>query len=145
MAVRKRADERGQATVELMAVLPVLLAVAVVTVNALLFFSDCAAFDRLARQAVRVHACSPAYGQDAQESRALVQAELDRAFERDNLSTTVAVEEAAGGRLVFRATLEFSPTLFGMGLRTEAFGVALPKAAHTVSYTVDRYKPGVVV
>ena len=138
-------SEHGQASVELMMALPVMIAVAVIMVNALLFFSDCAAFDRLAHQAVRVHAASPAYGQDAQRSRDLVQSELERSFARDNLKVSVTVESVSGGRLSFDATLEYSPTLFGMGLRTEVFGVRLPGLSHTVSYVVDQYKPGVVV
>lgn len=141
----RRLSERGQASVELMMALPVMIAVAVIVVNALLFFSDCAAFDRLAHQAVRVHAASPAYGQDAQRSRDLVQSELERSFARDNLEVSVTVESVSGGRLSFDATLEYSPTLFGMGLRTEVFGVRLPGLSHTVSYVVDQYKPGVVV
>lgn len=141
----RRLSERGQASVELMMALPVMIAVAVIVVNALLFFSDCAAFDRLAHQAVRVHAASPAYGQDAQRSRDLVQSELERSFARDNLEVSVAVESVSGGRLSFDATLEYSPTLFGMGLRAEVFGVRLPGLSHTVSYVVDQYKPGVVV
>ena len=138
-------SDRGQASVELMVALPVMIAVAAIVVNALLFFSDCAAFDRLAHQAVRVHAASPTYGQDAQRSRELVQAELERAFARDNLAVSVAVESASGGRLSFRATLRFSPTLFGMGLRSEVFGVQLPELSHTVEFVVDQYKPGVIV
>lgn len=138
-------SEHGQASVELMMALPVMIAVAVIMVNALLFFSDCAAFDRLAHQAVRVHAASPAYGQDAQRSRDLVQSELERSFARDNLEVSVAVESVSGGRLAFDATLEYSPTLFGMSLRTEVFGVRLPGLSHTVSYVVDQYKPGVVI
>ena len=34
----------------------------------MLFFSECAAFDRLARNAVRVSATSPAYGEDTNQS-----------------------------------------------------------------------------
>ena len=137
--------ERGQATMELLAVLPVMLAVALIVTNATLFLSECAAFDRLAPQAVRVHASSPAYGQDAQGSRALVQAQLDEAFPEDNLEVSVAVSQAAGGRLSFDATLEFVPTLFGMGLRSEVLGIELPRLSHTVTCTIDQYKPGVIV
>ena len=134
--------EGGQATVELMAALPVMIAIAVIVVNATLFLSDCAAFDRLAHQAVRVHAASPAYGQDIQRSRELVEGELARAFDRDNLAVSVSVESVFGGRLEFRATLEYFPTL---GLRSEVFGVELPGLSHTVDFTVDQYKPGVFV
>lgn len=146
MGIRtRRQGERGQASVELMVALPVMIAVAVIVVNATLFFSDCAAFDRLVRQAVRVHAASPAYGQDWQRSRELVERQLEQEFPRDNLNVTVAVESVVGGRLRFDATLEYTPTLFGMALRTEMFGVRLPGLSHTVAYTVDQYKPGVVV
>lgn len=138
-------SERGQSTIELVAVLPVLLTVAVIVVNATLFLSECAAFDRLVPQTVRAHAASPGYGQDPTACRGLVQAQLDEAFSADNLAVSVAVEEVSGGMASFAATLEFSPTLFGLGLRSEVFGVALPRLAHTVEFTVDRYKPGVVV
>ena len=41
--------ECGQMTVELAVMIPVLVAIAVIAMNAMLFFSECAAFDRLAR------------------------------------------------------------------------------------------------
>ena len=53
----------GQMTVEFVAALPVLLAVAVISVNALTYFGWCAAFDDDFRDSVRVYAASPAYGQ----------------------------------------------------------------------------------
>lgn len=145
VGVCSRIGERGQATMELLAVLPVMLAVALIVTNAVLFLSECAAFDRLVPQAVRVHASSPAYGQEVQDSRALVQAQLDEAFPEENLKVSVAVAQAAEGRLSFDATLEFAPTLFGMGLRSEVLGVELPRLSHTVTCTVDQYKPGVMV
>ena len=55
------------------------------------------------------------------------------------------MESVFGGRLEFRATLEYFPTLFGLGLRSEVFGVELPGLSHTVDFTVDQYKPGVFV
>lgn len=136
--------EAGQSTVELMAVLPAMILVALIVVNAMLFLSDCAAFDRLACQAVRVHAASPGYGQDAQRSCALVEAQLAQAFDGENLAIGVSVESGAGGTLSFRARLEFTPTLFGMGLRDEVLGVSLPALSHEAVYVVDPFKPGVI-
>ena len=144
-AGREQGFERGQSTVELVTALPILLVVAFIVVNATLFLSECAAFDRLAPQAVRVHAASPAYGQDVSAGKDLVQRQLEAAFPEENLSVEVAVRETAGGMLSFDATLRFFPTLFGLGLRTEVLGVALPQLSHTVACTVDRYKPGVIV
>ncbi|MEG0015198.1 MAG: hypothetical protein RR747_01335 [Gordonibacter sp.] len=135
----------GQMTVELAVVFPVLLVVAVVAVNALLFFSECAGFDRVARDAVRVHATSPAYGQGLEQSRALVAATIEQAFDRPFVDARVAVEGAKGGCVRFTATLEFSPTLFGMGMRSSVLGVALPHLEHSVSMMVDPYKPGVLL
>ena len=117
-------------TVELAVALPVLVAVAAVAVNALLAFSECAAFDNAFRDAVRLNATSPAYGQGLEQSRAAVQSDL---------------EGASGGHVRFTATLEVSPTLFGLGLKRSVFGVELPKLVHSAELAVDRYHPGVLV
>ena len=140
-----RAYGRGQMTVELAVAFPVLIIVAAIAVNAILFFSECASFDRIARQAVRIHATAPAYGKNADACCAAVEAEIATAFNRPYVQVSV---ERRGTSLDFdeyTATIEFWPTLFGMGLRDSVFGVALPHLTHTVSYTVDTYKPGVFI
>lgn len=139
-----RRNESGQMTVEFVVMFPVVVIVAVVAVNALLFFSECAAFDRVVRDAVRVHATSPAYGQGLEQSKAQVQTALDEAFDRPYLDACVLVEGGNFGHVTFVAVLEFYPTLFGMGLKSQVFGVSLPHLEHSVSYTVDVYKPGVL-
>ena len=136
--------EGGQATVELAALLPVALIVAVIAVNALSFFSECASFDRLSRQAVRTCATSMAYGQDTAEARALVKQALSESFALDNEEVEVAVENAGSECVRYRATLSWSPTLFGMGLKSEVFGVGLPSLKHEASYAIDPYNPGVI-
>ena len=68
-------------TVELAIAFPVFIIVAVIAVNALLFFSQCAAFDNLFRDSVRIYATSPAYGQDYEDSVALIEAALDESFD----------------------------------------------------------------
>ena len=137
--------EAGQMTVELAVAFPVLLVVAVIAVNALLFFSECAAFDNAFRDAVRICAASPAYGQDIEQSRAQVASALSEAFDRPYVEASVAVEGGSAGHATFTSTLEFSPTLFGLGLRQSVFGVALPPLMHSASFTVDCYKPGVLL
>ena len=59
--------------------------------------------------------------------------------------TRVAVEGTADGHARFTATIEFSPTLFGLGLKSSVLGVALPRLEHAVSLTVDPYKPGMLL
>lgn len=144
---RMRADvgEKGQMTVELAVAFPVLIVVAVIAVNALLFFSECAAFDNALREAARVCATSPAYGQGAEQSAAQVQSALTAAFDKPYEQVQVAVAGAAGGHLRVEGTLELSPTLFGLGLKSTVFGIALPPLTHTASLTVDSYKPGVLL
>ena len=85
-------DERGQMTVELAAAFPVLIIVAVIAVNALAFFSECAAFDNVFRDAVRVHVTSPAAGQGIEQSSALVQTALSAAFDAENEAVRVSAE-----------------------------------------------------
>lgn len=141
---RVQADDRGQMTVELLVVLPVVLIVAVVAVNALTFFGDCAAFDRVARNAVRLCAASPAYGQDAGRGAEEIRAVIEEALVRDNLAVGVEVSGGVLGHVTYTATLAYAPTLFGLGLRDEVLGVRLPRLEHRVSLTVDPYKPGML-
>ncbi|OUO92126.1 hypothetical protein B5F40_02000 [Gordonibacter sp. An230] len=130
--------------VELAAAFPVLIVVAVVAVNALLFFSECGAFDNAFRDAVRVHATSPSYGQGIEQSRAQVGSVLSESFDEPFERVSVAVRGTEGGHVEFEGTLELSPTLFGLGLKREVFGVSLPPLSHRTVFVVDRYKPGVL-
>ena len=142
---RLLAGRSGQMTVELAAALPVLLVVALLAVNAMTFFGQCALFDRAAHQAIRVHAASPAYGQSAGQTCDLVRADIVAALGAPN--TEVSVSYSAAGRDLQRytATLEYAPTLFGLGLRSQFLGVSVPRLAHASVYVVDSYKPGVII
>ena len=135
--------DSGQMTVEMAVVFPVLVIVAAIAVNAILFFSECAEFDRMARQAVRIYATAPAYGQNADACCAAVEQELRMAFNRPYVHVSVTRTATAFDFDEYVAVIEFSPTLFGMGLRDQVFGVDLPHLTHTAIYTVDTYKPGV--
>ena len=137
--------EKGQMTVELAVAMPVLIIVAVIAANAVTFLGDCAVFDRVAHEAIRVHAASPAYGQGLDQSCALVEQAVREALSASNVEVSVSCGDAGLDFVRFTATLEYSPTLFGLGLRSEVFGVALPTLEHSTSYVVDVYKPGVVV
>lgn len=145
IAWAKLLEKRGQGTVEFAVMFPAVLVVAVIAMNALLFFGDCAAYDKQARQAVRIVATSPAYGQGVGQSVAEVNALLNGAFDASNLSSRVIAEGASDGFVKFTATLEFAPTLFGLGLKDQVLGVPLPKLQHSVSFSVDAYRPGVLL
>lgn len=132
-------------TVELVVVLPVFLIVAVIAMNALDFFSLCASFDRAAHNAVRLYATSPAYGQDAAQSNALVEQSLQGRYQQeDNVDIAVQSRAVSFGQREFTATARYYPTLFGLKLCDEVFGVSLPCLTHATRFVVDCYKPGVI-
>lgn len=130
-------------TVELGVAFPALLVVALIVTNAMLFFSECAAFDREACDAIRVYATAPAYGSGQLQSCAQIEQALAREFDRPYLNVGVSCEGAEFDFVRYRATLRFSPTLFGMGMRSSVFGAVLPELVHETSLVVDAYKPGV--
>ena len=137
-------DTRGQMTVELAVVFPVLIAVAFIAMNALQFFGLCSSFDRTAHAFMRTVAASPAYGQDAETVRSLIEDGLFHHYEdRAEIQVSVAYRGVAPDLDRFTAEMTYHPTLFGLGLRTEVMGVALPPLVHRTQLTLDRYKPGV--
>lgn len=137
---------QGQMAVELVTVMPVALAIAVICVNAMNFFSVCAAFDIQFREAVRVYAASPAAAQAADSSVALVEAELERrCCSSEVVACSVGASCTSLGHWRFDATLSYTPNLFGLGLKSEVFGVSLPRLKHRCSFTVDSYKPGILL
>ncbi len=138
-----RSCERGQMTVELAIAFPVLIVVALIAVNALTFVSECAAFDRLFCESVRVQATSRGYGVSEEAAVGAVQAALASAFSAPNIEVEVHAANAGMGTRSFTATMQFSPTLFGMGLRDSILGVPLPRVSHSATYVVDPYKSGV--
>ena len=103
-----------------------------------------ATFDRVARQAVCAWGAAPAAGQDSREVASAVKDELERAVGAQNVVVSVRVEDTEFGLVRFTARMEYSPTLFGLGLRREIFGIALPPMTREVSMVVDAYKPGVL-
>lgn len=139
-----RGAERGQMTVELMAVLPVAIIVAAIAVNALVFFGDCAEFDRLSRNAIRVYATSPTYGVQAAQSQASIANTIQSGFDGPFESASVTFEGMGGGLVRYVATLEYAPNFFGLGVRESVFGVQLPRLRHSTSLVVDTYKPGII-
>lgn len=138
-------DSSGQMTIELAAVLPVALAIALMAVNALTFFGQCAVFDRVAHDAIRIHAASPAYRQGSAQSCALVEADIVSALGGENVDVSVSYSPVSFDLDCYTATLEVSPTLFGMGLRSQVFGVSMPRLVHSTVYVVDSYRAGVII
>lgn len=138
-------DERGQMTVEFAVAFPVLLAVALIAVNALTFISTCAAFDNTFRHLVCTYGTSLGSGQTTQDATTQVLVCLDDVFGEDNVSVSLESEHAGVGYTTYVATLDFYPTFFGVSFRSSFLGVSLAPLQHQERITVDSYKPGVLL
>ena len=132
-------------TVEAVVALPVMLAIALISMNALLFFDACAVFDRQFRFAVTTYATSPSHLVVQNGGQGLVQSALDEVFDADYVQTSVSVSGASPGWVTYSGKIDFTPTLFGRPFSGNAFGVSLPPLSHSVSLTIDPYKPGALL
>lgn len=135
----------GQMTIEFVIAFPAALIIGLIAVNAVLFFSECAAFDRSFRSLVCTYAASPAYEQGTDRSCALILESLQSEFSADHIEVEVNSRGVSGELVVFEGTLKFSPTLFGKGSLSGAFGVSFPPLSHSESLMVDVYKAGVLL
>ena len=155
-----RLGNRGQIAVEMAVVMPVLLAVVGITVNLMVYFGDCARFDRVAAEAVRTQAASPGYSHYSAAARSRdVQSSIELAFYGSNyLSFTVTVSEAGTGgetgggagsngvgfsllprQEIYTCTMNYRPWGFGGSF----FGITFSGITHTRQYVIDPYRPGV--
>ena len=146
--------ERAQATVEFAIVAPVLIVLALIVYNLMLFASACARFDRVAPDIVVAHAVSPA-GEDAGSSSVeTVRRELEAAM--DGYDVEVSVEVDAGGEdggsmlalvgslRTYTCAIEMAPRPGGLSIAGVDLG-APALLVHERSVTVDPWRPGVVV
>lgn len=138
-------DESGQMAVELAIAFPVMLVIALIAFNALTFFSECAAFDAAFREGVRLYCTSPGYGQDGAQAQTNLESYMGAVCNGANEEVVVNARTKSWGYREYTGRLQFSPTVFSHQLRPEVFGVAFPVLAHEISFTVDSYKPGVVL
>ena len=138
-------NESGQMAVELAFAFPVLLVVALIAINALTFFSECAAFDVAFREGVRLCCTSPGYGQDSGGAQVNLEAYMGARYDASNEEVTVNVQPKSWGYKEYVGQLRFIPTIFSHSLRSTVFGISFPVLTHEVSFTVDSYKPGVVL
>ena len=147
---------RGQATVELAALMPVILVVALVVFNLARFVALCATFDRVSLDAVVSQGIAPVGTQSklaaAGEVRGCIESTLGL---RQACSVEVAVEpvsEAQGTRRLFvsplltrfRCTLVFKPWPSSFTIAGVKYDAPIC-LRHERSMVVDRYRPGVVI
>ena len=138
--------ERGQMTVELAVVLPVIIVVMVIAIDCLVFVGQCARFDNLVPQRVLELAVSPeADGYTTAQRKAAVKEALEEDFCDWGQSVKVTCEEAdsaLGSSVVYTCTLRFVPWPLSAGGST-LLGSSIPvRLTHECSFAVDPYTPG---
>ena len=153
-ALRSR-EEAAQATVEMAIVAPVLIVLALIVYNVMLFAGAVARFDRVAPDIVLAHAVSPE-GEGSgglSDTTERVRAALEDAMDGYGLEIEVAGEPGAdaegsmlslaGTLATYTCTMRLAPwpsglSIAGVSLGTPTFLV------HERAVTIDPWKPGVV-
>ena len=154
--VRLLREEDGQMVVELAALMPAMLVVAIVVVNLMWFLEAAALFERVVPDAVIATAVSPA-GEDVGSSQehAVAQAIEQAMGSVRGVSVSVRAEyawEDAEGVLGFSfaphltryvCTMTYTPWPAGFSIAGFDAGIPLVLQRER-SFTVDRYRPGVL-
>lgn len=133
-----RRRSSGQMTVEFAVVFPVLLMVGFISVNALVFLGDCAAFDIVARDAIRLQADD---GQHEAQGCVEICARIEKGLSMEHEAVSVTSERTVAGHIRYVARTAFSPP-FLKG--AQVFGVAVPPLEHEVVFVVSPYRAGVI-
>lgn len=130
-------------TIEFVVLFPIMLIIAIIAFNSILFLSECAAFDRIFRESVSVLAPSPASDESSERICAQVEGSLDQFTQKTYLSCTVSSSGRSDGMIAYSGTLFFTPTIFGAYPLRSVFGINLSPIEHSVQIVIDAYKPGV--
>lgn len=149
-------EERGQATVEMAIVAPVLLVLALLVYNLMLFLAATARFDRVAPDVVLAHGVSPA-GEAAGSATGPVEAvegQLRQAMEGYDVDIAVTIEAAGGegdGLLsmvgaprVYRCEMRYTPWPGDWSIAGVSLG-APDALTHVREVAVDVWRSGVIV
>ena len=138
--IRKRlASTHGQMTVEFAVIFPVLLIVGFIACNAFVYLGDCASFDIVARDAMRLAADD---GNDASTACAQACERIKQGLGARHEDVSVTCESTVLGHVRYTARTTFSPP-FLRGVSVFGFGV--PTATHEVSLVVSPHRKGIVV
>ena len=132
------AEDKAQATVEMAVVLPVLLILAILVYNVMLFACAVARFDHVVADVVMAQAVSPPGDSGATDGAARVAASLEEAMEGYRVSISVA-----GELHTYRCEMRFQPWPGALSIAGVSLGAPL-ELTHTRSITVDPWRPGVV-
>ena len=149
--------EDGQMAVELAVLLPVVIVVALITYNLGRFVEACAAFDRVALDAVVAHGVAPAGEQSSLAAASEVQTCISEALAMSSCDVKVeAASRASASPLAgisfpispllttYTCTLSYTPWPHSVSFGPVSFRPPV-RLTHTRTLVVDRFRPGVVV
>lgn len=150
-------EERAQATVEMAVVTPVLLVLALIVYNVMVFASAVARFDRVVSDIVLAHAVAPEGEGDESsiDASATVQAQILNAMEGYDLQIEVSSGQGAatsdGGLLslsgtfrTYTCTMHYEPWPSSLSIAGLSLG-APAQLSHERTVTIDPWRPGVVM
>lgn len=157
MKMRGFGESDAQATVEMAVVAPVLIVLALIVYNVMVFVAATARFDRVAPDIVLAHGVSPAAAEDGSSSdaSAVIASELKVAMDGYGLEIDVSSEQGDGpegdsllslvGSLrTYRCTMRYKPWPSGLSIAGVELG-APAFLSHERPVTIDPWRPGVIV
>lgn len=150
-------EERAQATVEMAVVVPVLLVLALIVYNIMLFVVATARFDRIAPDIVAAHAVSPSGEGDgsADDGVSVIESQIEGAMAGYDVEIEVACTEGGassgddlltliGGLRTYRCSMRMRPWPSSLSIAGVDLGAPVALAHHR-DVTVDPWRPGVVM
>ena len=150
-------EERAQATVEMAFVVPVLLVLALIVYNIMLFVAATARFDRIAPDIVAAHAVSPSGEGDgsADDGVSVIESQIEGAMAGYDVEIEVTCTEGGassgddlltliGGLRTYRCSMRMRPWPSSLSIAGVDLGAPVALAHHR-DVTVDPWRPGVVM
>lgn len=150
-------EERAQATVEMAVVVPVLLVLALIVYNIMLFVAATARFDRIAPDIVAAHAVSPSGESDGStdDRVGVIESQIEGAMAGYDVEIEVTCTEGGassgddlltliGGLRTYRCSLRMRPWPSSLSIAGVDLGAPVALAHHR-DVTVDPWRPGVVM
>lgn len=150
-------EERAQATVEMAVVVPVLLVLALIVHNIMLFVAATARFDRIAPDIVAAHAVSPSGESDGStdDSVGVIESQIEGAMAGFDVEIEVTCTEGGassgddlltliGGLRTYRCSMRMRPWPSSLSIAGVDLGAPVALAHHR-DVTVDPWRPGVVM
>lgn len=147
-------ERRAQATLEMAIVAPVLIVLALVAYNLMVYASAVARFDRVAPDIVLAHAVSPV-GDGGEDVIEVIENQLDKAMSGYGVAIGVALDgedgrdpgsalTLVGTMRTYRCSFEYVP--WPTDMRIAGVDMGSPASLHHErAVVIDPWRPGVVV